>query len=383
MLRRDLLKLSAGSMFLPALLKNQFAYANNEKTTRGRLIIIILQGGLDGLSAVAPIGDSALFDQRPDLIGLEDRQLTDGFAINNALKTFTRLVGSGEGSIVHATAFPYTKRSHFQGQNIIETGIPTPFASQTGWLGRALSLIDMGGRALSLDTPVLVKGPENIETIFPAKVMGANKIDADLATNLAKMSSNPDLASSFSKLADAARQDLLSADRSQRNLAFQAGKAMRASDGPVAAVTKILSTFDSHANQGADRGAQFRSLFDLDRVIEGYCAGLGERWSDSLIITLTEFGRTVKMNGSKGTDHGYGSSTFLAGGLLNKSQVVADWPGLKNKNLFEGRDLMATIDMRSVCCAALNAVYQVPHEVSAKEIFFDSSIPNIAKYIFS
>ena len=124
-------------------------------------------------------------------------------------------------------------------------------------------------------------------------------------------------------------------------------------------------------------------LEELDSIFVAFKKGLGDKWGDSVILTITEFGRTVRMNGSWGTDHGYGSCAFLAGGRVKGGSVMTDWPGLAKARLFENRDLQSTIDLRSVFCGALKAAFAIPHEQAAAGIFGDRKIPDLAKYLFS
>jgi uncharacterized protein (DUF1501 family) len=384
MKRRDFL-IGSGSVLagLPLLLRAPEIFATSGQSVSNRLVVIMLNGGFDGLSAVTPIGDPKLFDQRPDLISHSNKEINPEFAITPALREFGGLLRSGKGSVIHACAFPYTKRSHFEGQNIVQTGSKTPFSMDTGWLGRALNQLGLSGRAISLDLPLMVRGDPKSDTLYPAKIPGVNDknlVDTgSLAAMLAEQESG-DLATSLQKLSDSANGGLLDLRRDRASLSYSIGQAMSQDDGPVASVVSVTG-FDSHASQGTDRGIQDSHLSVVDEIIAGYRKGLGAKWDQTLVLTVTEFGRTVKMNGSWGTDHGYGSAMFLAGGLVTGGQVVADWPGLADKNLFEGRDLMATIDSRSVCCAALETVFEIPHEVSSKDIFVDSAIQNIKRYI--
>ena len=153
-------------------------------------------------------------------------------------------------------------------------------------------------------------------------------------------------------------------------------------DGPISSVIYVRG-FDTHAQQGSSGGPHQANLRKLDSIFKAYREGLGDRWYETVIMTITEFGRTVKMNGSHGTDHGYGTATLLAGGLLKEGTVLTEWPGLKNDKLFERRDLMSTVDLRSIMCAAIEATLGIPHEHASKEIFQDSTISNIGKYLFS
>ena len=146
--------------------------------------------------------------------------------------------------------------------------------------------------------------------------------------------------------------------------------------GPSAAVIRV-NEFDTHAQQGVDNGKVSDQLQELDNIFIALKQSLQSTWDNTIILTLTEFGRTVKMNGSSGTDHGYGTASLLAGGLLNKSGILTKWPGLSNNDLFEGRDLMATIDFRSICAACIEKAYGLDHDIIADKVFFE---PNLTRH---
>ena len=169
--------------------------------------------------------------------------------------------------------------------------------------------------------------------------------------------------------------------RNPKSLAYSAGTAMSEPGGPIASVIKV-DLFDTHANQGNDDGYHARQLKIVDDIYGALKKGLGQEWSNTVVLTLTEFGRTVRENGSAGTDHGYGGAGLLAGGLLKGSRVVTQWPGLKSNDLFDGRDLNVTIDYRSVCAACIEAAYGLDHKTIANEVFFDPALPRVYEYLF-
>jgi uncharacterized protein (DUF1501 family) len=153
--------------------------------------------------------------------------------------------------------------------------------------------------------------------------------------------------------------------------------------GPLSSVIKVTQ-FDTHANQGADEFGKHGKLLKLvDEIIAGYREGLGDAWDNSIILTLTEFGRTVRVNGTWGTEHGYGSAGLLAGGSITKSRVISKWPGLAENEQFEKRDLMSTIDYRSVCAACIEKSLGLDHDIIADKVFFTPELPRVYDYIFS
>ena len=378
MLRRDLLKALPASLFLTG-----FPNLGVTKNFRdGRLVIINLEGGMDGISAVPPLGDRSLRLSRRDLLVDGNLSLNPFFGLHPAFKNFGAMLAANEATIVHATAFPYTNRSHFEGQNIVETGMLTPFSSKTGWLGRAMELAGVGGRSLSLDTPLLVRGNIEVESYYPSDLKGSRKPSNELLDALKNIYEGDAL-----ETAEVLERQLEVSLGSPRlrdpeGLAIFAGKKMQEPHGPKVAVIKVTQ-FDTHANQGTEDGLHSEQLEIVDNVFGALKSGLGPMWSSTIVLTVTEFGRTISQNGSAGTDHGYGSASLLAGGLLHKAGIISDWPGLKPKNLHEGRDLLATIDMRSVCAACLEASFGLEHEQISEAVFADKKIKRIYNEIFN
>jgi uncharacterized protein (DUF1501 family) len=158
---------------------------------------------------------------------------------------------------------------------------------------------------------------------------------------------------------------------------------MAKEDGPLASVIRV-GRFDTHAKQDENTNGQLtEQLGVVDDVISGYREGLGKAWDRSIILTLTEFGRTVLENGTWGTDHGYGSAGLLAGGAITKSGVLTQWPGLSKKDQFEQRDLMSTIDYRSVCAACIEKTLSLDHDLIASKVFYTPKLPRVYDHIFS
>lgn len=377
--RRQFLKASGATLALAGF--PQYSTFASPRSP-GRLAVIILEGGMDGLGAIQPIGDSALFDLRPNLISERPIFINESFAINPNLGSYAEMVLNDEATVVHATSIPYTRRSHFEGQNLMENGYSIPFSSESGWLGRALSLLDFKGRALSLDKPLILRGFDDVENIYPSNVEGVDFLNSSLVNSVIDVA-GPDFVKSLELLQTAIDNGEYSGGpRDPAGLAYAAGQAMALDDGPLAAVVRVID-FDTHAKQQADKGTFGTQLGVLDRVFGSFKEGLGEKWADTIVMTITEFGRTVRQNGSYGTDHGYGTAGLLAGGRFSKGRVVADWPSLRLADQFEGRDLKATIDYRSVCSACLGEVFGIDHDEISREVFNDSSLPDISRYLFT
>jgi len=378
MIRRDFMKAVPASLFLTGFPNLGFTKTNKD----GRLIVINLEGGMDGLCAVPPLGDTALRSARRDLLINDNLSLNPFFGLHPSLKSFGEMLANDEATVIHATAFPYTKRSHFEGQNIVETGVITPFSSKTGWLGRAMELAGVGGRSLSLDTPLLVRGDMAVEAYYPSNMRGSAVPNMEILEVLKSIYEGDAL-----ETTEVLQQQLAASRNAPRvrdpeGLATFAGKKMQEAHGPKVAVIRV-NQFDTHANQGTEEGLQAEQLVVVDDVFAALKSGLGKMWNSTVVMTVTEFGRTLGQNGSAGTDHGYGSACMIAGGLLENAGIVSDWPGLKSNNLYEGRDLLATIDMRSVCAACLEATFGLEHDEITEDVFSDKAIKRIYNEIFT
>ena len=378
MIRRDFIKAVPASLFLTGFPNLGFTKTNKD----GRLIVINLEGGMDGLCAVPPLGDTALRSARRDLLINDNLSLNPFFGLHPSLKSFGEMLANDEATVIHATAFPYTKRSHFEGQNIVETGVVTPFSSKTGWLGRAMELAGVGGRSLSLDTPLLVRGDMAVEAYYPSNMRGSAVPNMEILEVLKSIYEGDAL-----ETTEVLQQQLAASRNAPRvrdpeGLATFAGKKMQEAHGPKVAVIRV-NQFDTHANQGTEEGLQAEQLEVVDNVFAALKSGLGKMWNSTVVMTVTEFGRTLGQNGSAGTDHGYGSACMIAGGLLENAGIVSDWPGLKSNNLYEGRDLLATIDMRSVCAASLEATFGLEHDEISEKVFLDKRIKRIYNEIFT
>ena len=348
--RRDFLKGTATTLFLAGF--NLPALASNSK--KKNLVVIMLRGGMDGLCAVPIIGDKN-FEKRRKSILIEDTiKLNSDFALHPRLVGFNKCWSDNTGTIVHATSIPYTQRSHFEGQNLMESGGKVPYQEKTGWVGRAMKLANLqgDGLALSLPMPLLLRGIPKNNNYFPGRGKLPRERTLELLRSVYAESSEDELLEMMNYIKKRKNEEMMGGTmrrgkRENKNLARQAAKYLRKSDGPRVAVFEV-NGFDTHAAQGGVDGSHTKSLVEMDEIINNLKDNLQEAYKDTIILTVTEFGRTIKQNGGNGTEHGYGTAIFMAGGLLKKSQVYTDWPGLKRKELYDGRDLNATIDARSV-----------------------------------
>jgi uncharacterized protein (DUF1501 family) len=374
--RREFLKASAASLFLAGVPIPGYT----KDKPPGTISVIILEGGMDGLTAVPPFGDPNLMKLRSGMTPDNFLKLNSFFGLHPTFKTFSALMAHNNAFVVHATNFPYTLRSHFEGQNLIEGGGLKPFNEDTGWLGRSLDLANLGGRALSLDMPLILRGNSDNDNYFPSKIRDTKKQLNSRLINALAMAHNSNEADVFTKLTNRSGG---STERDPASLARYAGQEMAKENGPLASVIRV-GRFDTHAKQDENTNGQLtEQLGVVDDVISGYREGLGKAWDRSIILTLTEFGRTVLENGTWGTDHGYGSAGLLAGGAITKSGVLTQWPGLSKKDQFEQRDLMSTIDYRSVCAACIEKTLSLDHDLIASKVFYTPKLPRVYDHIFS
>jgi uncharacterized protein (DUF1501 family) len=382
-----------------------FAWSQTPKLARAegrdpRMLVIVLRGALDGLGAVAPVGD-------PDWIGLRgDRALVlDGktpalpldsfFALNPAMPNLHRLYKAQQACIVHAAATPYRERSHFDGQDVLESGIARPGAVETGWLNRALvelasdGRVDLrGGRILGVGsvTPLVVRGRAPVMSWVPQQLLPASEDTRARLLDLYQRT-DPRLAVALEariRLAalggsgglDGARPDgtplpPAGIARTRAYFAEAAGAAARLlakPDGPRVGAVGFVG-WDTHINEGAASGQLANLLGALDGALAAVETNTGDAWRETVVAVVTEFGRTAHINGTDGTDHGTGTVAFLAGGALRGGRVIADWPGLKAAQLYEARDLKPTTDLRAVLKGLLRDHLRVEERALASDVF--------------
>ena len=382
--RRDFLKGTATTLFLAGF--NLPALASNSK--KKNLVVIMLRGGMDGLCAVPVIGDKN-FEKRRKSILIEDTiKLNSDFALHPRLIGFNKCWNDNTGSIVHAASIPYTQRSHFEGQNLMESGGRTPYQEKTGWVGRAMKLANLqgDGLALSLPMPLLLRGIPKNNNYFPGRGKLPREATLDLLRSVYAESSEDELLEMMNYIKKRKNEEMMGGTmshgkRENKNLARQAATYLRKSDGPRVAVFEV-NGFDTHAAQGGVDGSHTKSLVEMDDIIANLKINLKEAYKDTISLTVTEFGKTIKQNGGNGTEHGYGTAIFMAGGLLKKSQVYTDWPGLKKKELYQGRDLNSTIDARSVYASALSSVFDLDFKRIQKEVFWGDKLENFSDKLF-
>ena len=382
--RRDFLKGTATTLFLAGF--NLPALASNSK--KKNLVVIMLRGGMDGLCAVPVIGDKNFEKRRKSILIENTIKLNSDFALHPRLIGFNKCWNDNTGSIVHAASIPYTQRSHFEGQNLMESGGRVPYQEKTGWVGRAMKLANLqgDGLALSLPMPLLLRGIPKNNNYFPGRGKLPRERTLELLRSVYAESSEDELLEMMNYIKKRKNEEMMGGTmshgkRENKNLARQAATYLRKSDGPRVAVFEV-NGFDTHAAQGGVDGTHTKCLVEMDEIINNLKDNLQEAYKDTIILTVTEFGRTIKQNGGNGTEHGYGTAIFMAGGLLKKSQVHTDWPGLKRKEMYEGRDLNATIDARSVYASAMSTVFDLDFKRIQKDVFWGEDLQNLSDKLF-
>ena len=334
-----------------------------------RLVFVLLRGGVDGLSAVVPIGDPGYASVRGAMAYAADElvKLDEGFGLAPGLAPLGALWDTGELAPLHAMAIPYRTRSHFDGQAILETGRDRPVGASDGWLNRLLQVMEgeRSGIAVAAGMPRSLSGSFPALSWSPAE-LGA--VEDDYIERLHVLyTRDADLHDRFEA---ALRLEALSGNDGMGGGAQRRGggrvgpvlgataRFLREPEGPNIAAVEF-SGWDTHANQGMRSGALDRLLGQLASGIVSFKAGLGASWAETTVVVMTEFGRTARPNGTGGTDHGTAGAGFVIGPNVVGGGVRANWPGLGARDLFEGRDVRPTLDTRAVLKSVLAGTFDL------------------------
>ncbi len=370
--RRGLLATSLAAA--PLMIVPGLALARAE--TDKRFVMIILRGAMDGINVVAPVGDPAYAPARAALAYQGAATINGLFALHPALVETSKMYTAHEALFVHAVASPYRDRSHFDGQNVLETGGVSPYERSDGWLNRLLPLLPGGARAIAIapSVPPILRGRNGVQSYAPS---GLPEPTDDLLNRVSAMYSpdavlHPiwDEAMAARRVAQASGADA-KGGRDLPKLARLAADFLTKPDGARIAVLEF-DGWDTHSGQ---QGRLANQLKQLDTALAALKTGLGPDWSNTVVLCATEFGRTVQANGTGGTDHGTASVAIVAGGAVNGGRVLADWPGLAKPALYEGRDLKPTTDLRSVLLAASAQHLGVDPAQAARALFQDAPVP--------
>jgi uncharacterized protein (DUF1501 family) len=411
--RRSALATAAGLGLSVSFLGRAAFAASDAALAQKKLVVLVCRGGMDGLSVSPPIGDPNYAGLRGPIalapFGAEGGalKLDDTFGLHPSLKTVWRLAQAGQARIAPAVATPDRARSHFEAQDVLENGGTAAYGLSTGWLNRTLQAMGPGRpvQALSVgvEAPLILRGPIQAASWSPG---GLQSHDARLPAILADLYANdpllgPALASGLTTQSQAKAAASLALAQEQaeappqmmtpvsmpttrpgpnlggnpqavRAAGVTVAKLMTADNGPQIVAISV-DNFDTHANQGTDKGLLATRLTYLDSLIDGLSDGLGSEWSNTVVVAATEFGRTAHVNGTNGTDHGTASTALVLGGGLKRRGIIGDWPTLQPAKLFEARDTAPTLDMRALFKGVLAEHLGVERRALDTAVFPDSA----------
>jgi uncharacterized protein (DUF1501 family) len=395
------------SLFVGAssVIASRLAFAN--APTDSRFVFVLLRGALDGLSAVPPVGD-------PDYAALRGQialpksgegaalPLTNLFGLHPSFSFLKSSYDAKELAVLHAIASPYRERSHFDGQNVLESGDVRPHGSTSGWINRALAAMPMGksregGVALGANVPLAMRGAVEVASWSPTKITAldeetlarvtdlyardpllsrrlAEALESDAIASEAQAAANSDTDATMAKSDNVVERDANLKRNYNAHYAETARAAagfLKRDDGPRVAMFDTTG-WDTHANEGGAQGQLALRLRGLDAALSALKDSLGPVWRNTVVLVATEFGRTAAINGTRGTDHGTGAAAFLLGGAVAGGRVIADWPGLGRSNLYENRDLKPTRDLRAVMKGVLRDHLGIASAALDGKVFPDS-----------
>ena len=365
--RRTLLSRAAlvGSAFIVAP-RMVLAAAATER----RFVFIIQRGAADGLATIIPTGDPALPQLRGALLAEGGAKLDGMFTAHPALEGISQLYAQREALFAHAVASPYRDRSHFDAQNVLETGGTAPYQRSDGWLNRLLALLPRDQSqaiALAATIPAALRGKVAVTSYAPSGLPDAHD---DLKSRVAMLyDEDQELhalwQSALAAQAMAGESAQAGARRDPQALGALAAKML---SGPGAARVAMIETqgWDTHFAQVPRLNNELKAL---DALILALQSGLGENWKQTLVLVATEFGRTAAANGTGGTDHGTASVAMLIGGAVQGGRVVADWPGLGTTELYQGRDLQPTLALDQLIASALAGHYALEPALVGAALF--------------
>jgi uncharacterized protein (DUF1501 family) len=357
---------SAGAM----LVAPQLVFASAE--TDRRFVFVIQRGAADGLNIVVPYGDPAYATLRgPLAIDASSATKLDGtFALHPSMKQVAQMYRDRQALFVHAVASPYRERSHFDGQNVLETGGNAPYQMKDGWMNRLLSMLPApraDAVAFAPTVPLALRGRAEVTSYAPSSLPQAPD---DLLTRVSQLYAGD---AQLHPLWDAAMQARgLAADAGARQDPASLGKLAASflgkPDGPRIAMIET-GGWDTHSAQNPRLAAQLKAL---DTMLAALRDGLGEHWANTTVLVATEFGRTAAANGTGGTDHGTASAAMIVGGAVAGGRVLADWPGLANASLYQARDLKPTIGLDDVIASAAGESFGIDPQRVGATLFPDS-----------
>ena len=388
--RREFLRLMGLSATAAATLTLWPGITHAATGSDTRFLVLMLRGGLDGLHALPPYGDPgyaqlrgplALSPSGPTAEAAAALRLDGTFALHPALGFARQLYQRGQLLPIAAAAPPYWGRSHFEAQDCVENGTATPDGAQTGWLNRAVAALPgVDGLAVSTVMPLMMRGGGRISTWSPPLPMRVNPIllqrleplyaeDPHLAAAFADALANNGATSGAAMGADGAmaagKAKAMGSGGRLPQLMQAAGTFMARADGPRIGFVEDYG-WDTHANQAAILA---RKLKELDDACASFAQAAQPVWSRTVMVMVTEFGRTARINGTNGTDHGTGGVMFVAGGAVAGGRVGGQWPGMRPQQLYQDRDIHATTDFRAVFKGLLAGHLGIRERVLAARVF--------------
>lgn len=331
----------------------------------GRFVFVLLRGGFDGLAAVVPFGDAGYDALRGSLAfdSTDIVALNDVFGLAPGLAPLRTFWDDGELVVLHAMAIPYRTRSHFDGQAVLETGLDRPIGSSDGWLNRVLQIMpgERSGIAIASGIPRSMIGRHDVQTWSPAQLGAVTDEYLDRLAVLyrADGSLHGRFEAALQQQDDVGEEAGAGARRGGiEPLMRAAARILRRNTGPNVAAVEF-SGWDTHANQGTAGGPLDRLLGQLADGLVAFRDDMDTAWASTTVVVMTEFGRTARPNGTRGTDHGTAGAGFVIGPRIARSAVLSDWPGLAPNTLFEGRDLKPTLDTRAVLKGAIAGTFDL------------------------
>lgn len=350
-----------------------------------KFVVIVCRGGMDGLSVTPPVGDADYEGLRRGLaLGDTTLKLDGTFGLHPSLATIHKLSQAGQARIAPAVATPDRARSHFEAQDVLETGAAGVYATTSGWLNRTVSALGKV-EALSVGptAPLILRGPAaagswspgraiDTEARLPTLLQDLYRDDALLGPALARGLQTETMARDAGAGAaggSGMRGQAVVGREAARSMGEALAGFLKAPGGPQLAAVS-LDGFDTHANQGPQLALRLTSL---DALVDGLHTGLGPVWNDTVVLAVTEFGRTARVNGTAGTDHGTASTALVMGGALKSGGILGDWPTLKRQALFEDRDLYPALDLRALQKGLLAEHLGVDRRALDTLVFPDSS----------
>lgn len=346
--RRHLLSaaaLGAGALFVSP------GIALATAATERRFVFIIQRGAADGLDVLRPTGDPAFAGLRARLIGETPGIKLDAmFSLHPALVEIGKMYARQQALFVHAVASPYRDRSHFDGQNVLETGGAQPYVVRDGWLNRLVAMLPRASDdaiAIAATVPTALRGSVQVASYAPSALPHAAD---DLMTRVTALyEADPQLHPIWaSALETRGLATNVGARQDPASLGTLTAGFLTKPNGPRIAMLETLG-WDTH---NAQAGRLANQLRNLDAMLAALRDGLGAAWATTTVLVATEFGRTAAVNGTGGTDHGTGSVAMLLGGAVQGGRVVADWPGLAPGRLYDARDLRPTAALDALIAGA-------------------------------